>query len=232
MHELSRTILVAHRDADVRRRFAAAMAEAQDTSVEAATEAELLAHAEAAGPSAHLVLLDLRIGRGGVELIRALRKAVGGPVSVVAFASTTAGAAEVAAIAGLGILGYVNDHSAASQILPALAPYLYPDNFNRRMSPRVSLGVPVSYRAGHVIAGAVTLDVGKGGLAVRTMTPLPSGTAVQIKFRLPGTPTDLEAGGRVVWSDRKVGMGVQFETIEPAHQAMVDAFVDAQSTAE
>ena len=71
--------------------------------------------------------------------------------------------------------GYINEHAETPQILPALAPHLFPDNFNRRASPRVPLGVPVSYRAGQTIAGAVTLDVGTGGLAIRTMNPLPEG---------------------------------------------------------
>jgi len=30
----------------------------------------------------------------------------------------------------------------------------------------------------------------------------------------------------VAWSDRRVGMGIQFEQVEPAHQAIIDNFVD------
>jgi uncharacterized protein (TIGR02266 family) len=148
-------------------------------------------------------------------------------VPALVFSSTVAGAHLIPVLANLGIAGFINDATATPHILTALSPHLYPDNFNRRSSGRVSLGVPVSYRAGHTIAGAVTLDVGKGGLSVRTMTPLPPGTALQIKFRLPGTSGDLEATGRVAWSDRQVGMGVRFELIAPADQATVDAFDDA-----
>ena len=93
---------------------------------------------------------------------------------------------------------------------------------------RVSVGVPISYRAGPTIAGAVTLDVGKGGLGIRTMSPLPKGTAVHLKFRLPGAPGEIDAAGRVAWSDRKVGMGVQFEKISATDQRTIDAFIDAQ----
>jgi uncharacterized protein (TIGR02266 family) len=73
----------------------------------------------------------------------------------------------------------------------------------------------------------VTLDVGKGGLGIRTMNPLPKGTAVQVKFRLPGMPAEIDATGRVAWSDRKVGMGVEFERMSSSHQRAIDGFVDS-----
>ena len=31
----------------------------------------------------------------------------------------------------------------------------------------------------------------------------------------------------VVWSDRRVGMGIQFEKVDPANQTIIDTFVDA-----
>jgi len=31
----------------------------------------------------------------------------------------------------------------------------------------------------------------------------------------------------VAWSDRRVGMGIQFEVVEAANQAAIDQFVDA-----
>ena len=44
---------------------------------------------------------------------------------------------------------------------------------------------------------------------------------------MPGSKRDIDAEGRVVWSDRRVGMGIQFETVDPAHQTVIDKFVDA-----
>jgi hypothetical protein len=60
----------------------------------------------------------------------------------------------------------VNEYSAVQHILPSLAPHLFPDNFNRRGSPRVVLGIPVAYRFGNTIAAALTLNLSKGGLAI------------------------------------------------------------------
>jgi uncharacterized protein (TIGR02266 family) len=111
-------------------------------------------------------------------------------------------------------------------ILPSLAPHLFPDNFNRRGSPRVVLGIPVAYRFGTTIAAALTLNLSKGGLGVRTMSPLPMGTKVRARFRLPGSKRDIEAESRVAWSDRRVGMGFQFEKMPAEDQAAIDDFVD------
>ena len=129
------------------------------------------------------------------------------------------------ALAGMHI-SYINEHAGTPLILPALAPHLFPDSFNRRMSPRMTIGVPVTYRSGETLAGAVTLDVGKGGLAIRTMNPLPKGAPVQVRFKLPGLAVEIEATGLVAWSDRKVGMGVQFERVSAAHQRVIDEFID------
>jgi len=47
-----------------------------------------------------------------------------------------------------------------------------------------------------------------------------------VRFRLPGSKRDVEAEGRVAWSDRRVGMGLQFERVESIDQAAIDEFVD------
>jgi hypothetical protein len=50
-----------------------------------------------------------------------------------------------------------------------------------------------------------------------------------VRFRLPASRREVDAEGRVTWSDRRVGMGVQFETVDPASQVIVDNFVEANS---
>jgi hypothetical protein len=37
---------------------------------------------------------------------------------------------------------------------------------------------------------------------------------------------DIEAESRIAWSDRRVGMGLQFEKVASADQQAVDEFVD------
>jgi uncharacterized protein (TIGR02266 family) len=222
----AKTILIAHRSGDVRDRFAAALADARHAYV--MTDSAAGAEAAINDPAApiNLILVDLLLAADGVELVRTLRKRHGRTLPVVVFAGSVTSASQVGPLAAMSV-AYVNEHASTPQILPALAPHLFPDNFNRRASARVALGVPVSYRAGQAIAGAVTLDVGRGGLAIRTMSPLPKGTALRIRFRLPGASSDIDVSARVAWTSRKTGMGVQYEQVSSNDQRAIDAFVDA-----
>lgn len=87
------------------------------------------------------------------------------------------------------------------------------------------LGIPVAYRLGNTIAAALTLNISHGGLAIRTTNPLEIGTIVKVRFRLPGTAKEVDAQGRVAWSDRRFGMGLQFTKVETVDQAAIDDFV-------
>jgi uncharacterized protein (TIGR02266 family) len=224
---ITKTVIVADDTAFVRERFSAALNGAGHRTLTAKTAAELLACVKAELPRVDLVVLDLRLpNTRGVELVRTLRQLDDGRVPVLVFSGTIASADEVRELAALGVTGYVNEYSAAQHILPSLAPHLFPDSFNRRGSPRVLLGIPVSYRFGNTIAAALTLNLSKGGVAIRTMSPLPPDTQVRLRFRLPGGKHDVQAESRVSWSDRRIGMGLQFVTVDAADQAAVDAFID------
>jgi uncharacterized protein (TIGR02266 family) len=225
-----KTVLIADDTPFVRERFKAAIEHAGHRAYTVKSAAELLARVRADLPDIDLVVVDLRLPHaGGVDLVRSIRKLDGGQLPIMVFSGTIGGASEVRELAGLGIAGYVNEYSASQQILPSLAPHLFPDNFNRRTSPRVSLGIPVAYRFGNTIAAAVTLNLSRGGLAIRTMSPLDSSTRARVRFRLPNTKRDVDADARVAWSDRRVGMGMQFERIDAADQNAVEEFVDAQA---
>jgi uncharacterized protein (TIGR02266 family) len=217
-------ILIAHGDSGVRDRFAAALADARHVYVTAATADAALAAVQDPARPISLVVLDLGLHTDPVPWARTLRGGGTGPTRpVLVFAGTVRSAADARALLAVPAAGYVNEHATTAQILPALAPHLFPASFDRRLTPRLSLGVPVSYRAGQTIATAVTLNLGRGGLAIRTLSPLSPGTVVELKFRLPASSADVEARGRVVWADRKVGMGIQFERVSAADQQAIDA---------
>jgi uncharacterized protein (TIGR02266 family) len=143
------------------------------------------------------------------------------------FSGSIASAEDVRELAALGVAGYINEFSAIQHILPSLAPHLFPDRFNRRGGPRVVLGIPVQYRFGNTIAAASSLNLSRGGIAIRTTSPLETGAKIMVRFRVPGATREIDADGRVAWHDRRVGMGIQFEAVEAASQALIDHFVDA-----
>ena len=223
----TKTVVIADDTAFVRDRFANALLAAGHRAVTVKSAAELLARVRADRDEIDLLLIDLRLPHaGGVDMIKSIRRLDEGRLGILVFSGTIANAEEVRALAALGVGGYINEYSAVQHILPSLAPHLFPDNFNRRGSPRVVLGIPVAYRVASTIAAALTLNLSKGGLGVRTMSPLAQGTKVRARFRLPGSKRDIEAESRVAWSDRRVGMGLQFERMAAEDQGAIDDFVD------
>ena len=224
----AKTVVIADDTGFVRDRFKTALEQAGHRAITVRSAVELLARVRADLDRIDLVLVDLRLPNApGVDLVRGLRKIDEGRVPVLVFSGTIATAEEVRELAGLGVAGYINEYSAVTHILPSLAPHLFPDSFNRRGSPRVVLGIPVAYRFGNTIATALTLNLSRGGIAVRTTSPLEIGGRARLRFRLPGGKRELEVEARVAWSDRRTGMGLQFERAEAADQSAIDEFVDA-----
>ena len=224
----TKTILVADDTAFVRDRFKAALEAAGHRAATAGSSAELVAWIRAHAPRIDLLVLDLRLPQGhGVGLVRTLRQIDQFRAPVVVFSGTIASAEEVRELATLGVAGYVNEYTAAQHIVPSLSPHLFPDQNNRRSSPRAVAAVSVSYRFGNTIAAALTLNVSRGGVAVRTTSLLDVGTPVRVRFRLPRARKDVDAEAKVAWIDRRVGMGLEFTRLEAGDEAVIDEFVQS-----
>lgn len=223
-----KTIVVADAAAEVRERFVDALQKAGHRALPVERAADLLRRIGSGDTD--LVILGLQLSEfSGVDLVRSIRDLDGGSVPILVLGGSITSATEVRDLSDLGVVGYVNEHSAPAQIMPALAPHLFPDSFNRRISPRVALGMPVAYRCGSTIASAVAINLSKGGLGVRTMSPLEAGAEVRVEFRLPRTEHDIEATARVAWSDLRAGMGLEFQDVAPGDLAAMEEFVDRRT---
>jgi uncharacterized protein (TIGR02266 family) len=223
----SKTVVIADDTAFVRDRFKVAIERAGHRALTAGVAQDLIQQVRTRGHQIDLLLLDLRLpGASGADIVHAIRKVDGGRLPILVFSGTIATAAEVRVLASLGVAGYINEYASVQHILPALSPHLFPERNNRRASPRMVLGVPVAYRFGNTIAAALTLNLGRGGIAIRTTSLLDPGTRLKVRFRLPGARRDIDAEARVAWTDRRVGMGLQFEGVSREDHAMIDDFVD------
>ena len=224
----SKSVIVADDTAFVRDRFRSALESAGHRASIVSDGGALLARVREDGSRMDLVVVDLRLpALQGTALVKALRDVAGFTAPIVVFSGTIANADEVRELSLLGVAGYINEYSAVQHIVPALSPHLFPDQFNRRTSPRVVVGLSVTYRVANSIAVALTLNISRGGLAIRTTSPLERASAVKIRFRLPGASRDVDAEAIVAWSDRRIGMGLQFTRIDAAAQASIDDFVRA-----
>jgi hypothetical protein len=48
---------------------------------------------------------------------------------------------------------------------------------------------------------------------------------VKIRFRLPTVKKDLDAEARIAWTDRRIGMGLEFTKLTAADQAHIDDYI-------
>ena len=224
----TKTVIVADDTAFVRDRFKAALERAGHRAIAVSSGSELIARVKADLANIDLVVVDLRLPHGnGVNLVRALRNIDTKKPPIIVFSGTIANASEVRELAALNVAGFVNEYTSLQHILPSLAPHLFPGDFNRRGGPRVVLGIPIAYRFGNTIAAAVTLNISRGGVAVRTTNPLDKGMTVKVRFRMPMGKRDIDVESTVAWSDRRVGMGLKFAGLGDDDQSAIAEYVDA-----
>jgi len=224
----TKTVVVADDTAFVRDRFKTALERAGHRTISVSTGNELVARVKADLSTIDLVVVDLRLPHGnGVNLVRALRNIDPKRPPIVVFSGTIASATEVRELAALNVGGYVNEYTALQHIMPSLAPHLFPGAFNRRTGPRVVLGIPIAYRFGNTIAAAVTLNISRGGVAVRTTNPLDTGVTVRARFRVPMGKKDIDVESKVAWSNKRVGMGLEFLNISADAAQAIAEYVDS-----
>lgn len=227
MTQTAKTVLVASAAQDTRDRFFVALGGAGHRALGAESARELLDVLEAQAASIDLLVLDARIGEGGAPRVLQAVRQPAPDVPVVVFGGSVSSAREVRELHELGVGGFLNEHVEVQRILPALAPLLFADSFDRRTSARVNLGIPVALKTDTALAPAFTLNIGSGGMALRGTIALAAGTQVGVRFRLPRSSRDIEVAARVVWNrTAQAALGLQFETAAAADQHAIDEFVE------
>jgi hypothetical protein len=71
---------------------------------------------------------------------------------------------------------------------------------------------------------ARTSELSRYGCYMDMLNPLPLGTAVKTEITYQGQIID--AGGRVIYSQQNMGMGVSFDDIQPAHVATLERWIE------
>ena len=102
---------------------------------------------------------------------------------------------------------------------------------NERRFPRVPLRVRVTYRVRDQERSqqyeVESVDVGEGGIFLKTDTPLGIGTVVELEFRLPGGAEPLRFCGTVAWSSQGAvrGKGIAFTEAEGSSRERLVAYL-------
>jgi len=97
---------------------------------------------------------------------------------------------------------------------------------NRRTDRRVPVELEVDYRASETFLFAYITDISAMGIFVRTETPSPRGTHLNLRFRVAGGEL-MELEGEVIWINsprpddaegRNPGMGIEFRNLSAAQR--------------
>jgi uncharacterized protein (TIGR02266 family) len=223
-----KTVVVAVDSVSVRERFKNALDSAGHRALIVKSVAQLLTHVRTDFEDLHLIILDLPMPNGSAtDLVKRIRKLDDGRLPILMLSGSVKDVDEVRDLAALGVAGYLNEYTAGEHILPSLAAHLFPGTFHKREHPRVVMGIPVSYRVGKTITAALAMDLSTGGMALRTKNPPVRGTAVQVKFALPGSKREIETEAVACWSVPNAGVGMRFIKVKPADQNLIDGFVEA-----
>ncbi len=109
-----------------------------------------------------------------------------------------------------------------------------------RTSPRKLICIPVLFAEADEKSYTLdySTDLSEGGVLIQTAQPLPVGTRVRLKFRLPNALKLIDLTGEVVWSHPYIpgetdlnlipGMGVKFLEIDETSRKYIDVFVKSE----
>ena len=104
---------------------------------------------------------------------------------------------------------------------------------NAREHPRYEISIPVECSTRHLFFSNHVCNIGKGGLFIRSDTPLPLDTEVSLVLRLPGAGRSIFATGRVVWnydiekgtSHIVGGSGIRFIGMSKSDRAALESYL-------
>ena len=102
-----------------------------------------------------------------------------------------------------------------------------------RSHPRFEVSIPVDCTTRHVFVSNHVCNISKGGLFIRSETPLPLNSEVSLVLRLPETEQCIRATGRVIWNydiqkgtTRIIpGSGIRFLDMPPADRATLERYL-------
>ena len=99
----------------------------------------------------------------------------------------------------------------------------------RRADARRDCLMNLEYRIdGRSFEGFI-LDINAFGIFVESDGRFPTDKSIQLRFSLPGFPTQLNLSGRIVWSGAH-GFGVKFESLKRDQIKMIQSFSNQEES--
>jgi len=108
------------------------------------------------------------------------------------------------------------------------------DAIERRASPRADIVVRVNYQNVDSLFSEFARNINDGGIFVKTETPQPIGTSIELEFKLPRADQPIKVIGNVVRSvsaadqtdsNATPGMGIEFENLNSDVRQQINEIV-------
>ena len=103
--------------------------------------------------------------------------------------------------------------------------------WNRRRFERLAVHCGCWLEGDGLTVYGRTIDLGRGGLFLRTAVPMNHGVRVDIRLQLPGRVSTFAASGTVVWAgnvDGRMGVAVEFNALRD--EAELGQFLEGPGT--
>ncbi|NOY54060.1 MAG: hypothetical protein GXP58_10670 [Deltaproteobacteria bacterium] len=112
----------------------------------------------------------------------------------------------------------------------------------KRTSLRLPLSIHVAYwvhqQERQEVYQVESVNIGAGGIFIRTELPLGIGTEVHLEFTLPGSREPIRIQGKVVWSggistkgaDKIQGKGIEFTACDDRIRKQLLDYIEANKT--
>lgn len=96
------------------------------------------------------------------------------------------------------------------------------EKVERRSFERIARTFEVNYSSVRGFISEYAMNISRGGMFISTRNPLPAGTHVVLKFKIPPANTEITLEGEVVWAVRPEesggtlipGMGIKFTKMD------------------
>ncbi|MFQ5585906.1 MAG: PilZ domain-containing protein [Thermodesulfobacteriota bacterium] len=198
---------------------------------------EIVGYLSARADKIDLLLLDVEISEeGGLKLLEWIKgegMVERFPIILVVGSKEVERARQQTG--GYGVKWIVTREVAPERIAFLVNRLLFSRGRTERGSVRVPASIPAEVAVVGEEGGAI-LNISSTGLYLKSATPLSPGTAVRLRFALPGHDVRLDVEGVVVWGKRDKkgngifdGVGIRFTGLSPEVQDTLRDYIKHES---
>ncbi len=107
---------------------------------------------------------------------------------------------------------------------------------SRREHERLPITLTVNYRTDMDFLSAPTKDMSLGGMFLRTASPLPEGTELNLCFNIPEVPIEFCVTAEIIWAvssdetgdEEDCGMGLKFISLSKERSKLLGDYINSR----